>query len=533
MKKVRLATVALSLLILLAGCGTGQETFEIKKYLKQNYGTEEFTIKKNKGDSPRSYDVFLNEVPDIHFTLTKEAGGSFDDDYTEQVLQGQMDNLGLAWERVADYHIQVSYKDYASIDETVKKIEEFIKICENTHAFKPIKEICVLTLRPESPPDPLYPGYQIRLSDNGYSVYPGYKGPDDRFYLKAAHLEPGKLAGEVRLCHIYYQYQFTMNPDVSEFTEEDMERYYELSCGVTGTANDGIETVYAEADITDHDFTFGSAYQILKADGLITDVGENRFTAAANGRTVEFIITFTQEGPVSAYTVFEEGEADIDWEDDPLYGLYEEELRTEVERLTGKWFSDTTPEKIAAKKEEERLARLPDIQSCFAGASAVGETAFVHNTQFTVLSAKRCSSIGSGSFNYQAPNGKTCLLVRIRAENKGTVPADLFSWVISSEDDYSGIISDKEANVYEPVDIIAVSFDDIYMTLEPGGIAEGDVLFIISEELAAVPEELIFIVFNAAHQYTGFQLPNEINKGDFYECLGYFRRVDDKLGEKT
>lgn len=521
MKKICLAVVILNLMIILSACVGGQETFEIKKYLSRNYGSEEFTIKKNKQSSPTSYEVFMNEVPEIPFTLTIDDSGTFHDDYAEQVLQGQMDRLGLSWERTEDYKIRIYYKGYEAIDEVVEKVAEFIKISEQTQAFNPIDEICLLILLPEAAPDPWFPGYQVRLRDDGYAVFASYKGPDDRFYAEAKRMNLEKLAEEVRLCHIYNQYQFTINPDVTGATEEDMERYYQFSSGVTGKADDGTETIYAEADMPGSNFMFGSAYQILAAEGLITDVGDNRFTAEANGRSVEFTISFTPEGPIGDSSVIgeeaavaEQEEAVGGQEEDPLYQamheFYNQDLMTEVKALTGKWFSDTTPEKIASGKEEERLARLPDIEVCFDNATPVGDAAVVHNSQFTVLSAQLVPSIEQGTLSYQPPAGRTCMLLRIKVENTGTEPANLFKWTLFTENDYSGVISDRQANLYEPLDVIGLDYDDIYTTLEPGESAEGNVLFSIPEELAAVPDELVFIIFNVRREHVGFQLPERM-----------------------
>ena len=194
----------------------------------------------------------------------------------------------------------------------------------------------------------------------------------------ASQLTPGQLKEDLRLCHIYNTYNYTIPKDDNLFSAADIERYKAMCTGAMGEGDDGSIAVYDMVNQDERKLNFGGAYQILSAEGLVTEASEDSFTASGNEITLKFFREFIDGRPSVSYEILSGDETfeERDREGDSHYA---------VAALTDKTISFSTPEKEEAAKEEERLERLPEIQKAFENAGAQDQTGTVGGIEVALL----------------------------------------------------------------------------------------------------------------------------------------------------
>lgn len=475
--------------LFLTGCQGGGNR-EVEEYLEDRYGDMEFQVEEAQEDGQNCWRVTPAEFPEICFTvregkLEESMDWSFQDDYAAQMLYGGAQRLGLSYEKGTEgYDIFVTYEDYASLDSVAELLARLAADCMESRAFDKLRNTCLITVKPQAEENTYCPGYQIRI--NTRYTYP----VDKQFGVMASDLDVTQLKENLRLFHIYYTYQYTIQQDCGQFSLKDLRRYQDICTGATATADDGSVTVYDLVNRGEIGLDFGGAYHILHSEGLVTAASKDCFTASGNGLTVEFARNFTQQGPYVSYQILE-------GETDPLYEDMDNDTRYIVRSLTGKSISFSTPVKTAAAKEAERLERLPAVTEAFEQTALPGEAVTVGPAVVTVQRAEMDRQL-EGMYGTM-DSGEENVWVRVNLSITNTAASELHLFSIWSpagtEDQFFIIAADRDANLYLPVDVINLGIDALYSTALPGGeTAEGLIYFSLPKELAE-KGDLILLAF--------------------------------------
>ena len=480
----KLAIAALLLWCLgLAGCsasgtGSGRQVKEIREYLEARYGSQDFQVEPSQNGGTASYQVIPVNYPEAAFTveegkLEESSDYSYHDDFAAQMLYGGADRLGLSYEKGAEgYDIFVTYENFASLDTLGGKLEQLVTCCRDSRAFDKLRTSCLITVKPESETDPYFPGYEIRL-ETRYS----YPLKDD-FGIMASDLEEGKLTDSLKHCHVYTAYNYTIPTDSAMFSASDLEGYKTSCTGATGEAKDGSITIYELANKDDLTMTFGGVYQLLSQEGLVTETSKDSFTASGNGVTIQFTRAFGPEGPSVSCQILT-GEDQLDSNTlDMILDL--SDARYAAKGLTGKTITFSTPEKIAAAKDAERLERLPLVEEAFANAAAPGQSLSLGTAEVTLLGTEQLETLqGDSLAAMHSTEEEVWCAMDMRIRNTGTEELNVFHLVFyGGGNELFGIVADKDANLYKPVDVINLGLEDIYGQFLPAGeTLEGRVYF--------------------------------------------------------
>lgn len=492
MVKRWMAAVFLLCCLALAGCGGagqggGRDVKAVKEYLADRYGDQGFSVEKISGGLESAYLVTPEAYPEAAFTVQpgkseESSGYRYHDDFAAQMLYGGAERLGLACEQGSEgYDVFITYENYASLEPLAERLEKLVTDCRDSRAFDEIRNSCLITVKPEAETDPWFPGYKIRIKTS--YTYPEIKG----FGMEAGELEPGRLAGELRLCHVYNAYNYTIPTDSGLFSREDMARYEAICTGATGTAHsDGAVTIYPLANQDDLWMSFGSVYQILLQEGMVTETAPDRFTASGNGMTIAFTRAFSAKGPSVSWEILE-GEELLDismWS----FIVQSDDPRNAVCGLTDKSITYSTPEKLAEAKEAERLERLPFVEHSFALAAAQGESVSVGATKVTLLEWEPLEVLqGDGVAALHSDEDEVWCAVRLRVENEGSEEMYVFHLIFYGRDiELFGLAADRDGNFYQPVDVINLGLEDMYgQYLSSGETLEGKVYFKLPRERLA------------------------------------------------
>lgn len=490
----------LACLIGLSGCSMpDRENREVKEYLESRYGSQKFEITKIEDGESISYRVVPADFPEAAFTveegkIEESQDWNYHDDYAACMLYGGAERLGLSYEkRDNGYDVFITYEDYLSIDETAEKLEQLVSDCLESHAFDNLRCSCLITIKPGYESSPVFPGYSIRIKTlYTYTV-------DKVFGIMASNLVPGQLKEDLRLCHIYNAYQYAIPEDSAVFSQNDIDRYLEICSGAMGRDNNGNISVYELVDGTGSTVSFGGAYQILLSEGLITEEKEDSFIASGNGITIEVFRTFDVSTPNKEPGVSCEiisGEVDEDDREELLDDRNPAWYAILV--MTDKKIEFSTPEKIAAAVEEERLARLPLVQDAFSQAAEPGQMTSGTGMEVTVTGMETYERLQGSNSSYVDSGADTIWTrISIRIKNTGSTEMSLFPlWSDGSESQLSGIIADEEANLYRPTDIINLGLENIYSYhLQAGDTVEGNIYIKLPRELVEKEDSLVLWIF--------------------------------------
>lgn len=488
------AGVAIACLFGITGCSLTemQETREISDYLESRYGSRDFEIQREDTDGTLAYRVAPAGYPEISFVvkegkIEESMDWSYHDDYAAQMLYGGAERLGLSYEKgEKGYDIYVYYQDYGSLDTLAEKLEKLVSDCMESRAFEKLRDTCLLVIKPEWETDPDFPGYQIRI-DTLYT-YP----VDKEFGIMASRMSSGQLAEDLRLCHIYNTYNYMIPKDEALFSEADLERYRAMCTGAMGERKDGDLIIYDLVNRGDYTLNFGGAYQILSAEGLVTEEAENSFTASGNESTIRFSREFRDRKPAVSYEILsgDEEVKEREREGDAYYA---------VEALTGRTFSFSTPEKTEAAKEAERLERLPEIQRAFEDAENPDQTGTANGIEVSLLDMELCEKLqGSNSSFVESSEEMVWTRIRLRLKNTGDVDVRAYNIVVisGSDDQFFGVVADREANLYRPTDVINLGLEDLYGELIPAGeTIEGNVYYKLPRDLVFQKDSMILYCF--------------------------------------
>lgn len=486
-KKIML-TIAVIMLFLFGCSAKSKEEEEIMKYLSSRYGTEEFQVQQAEDGGKIRYQVSPDADPDLVFTveegkLEESQDWKYHDDYAAKVLYGGADRLGLSYEKgQEDYDIFITYPEYKDLDDTAAKVAELAASCQNSRAFEKMRASCLITIKPERETNPYFPGYQVRIKT--LYVYP----LDETFGVMADQIDKEKLAKDMRLCHIYNAYNYTLAEDSFMFSEEDIDKYKAMCTGAMRTAKDGTVTIYELADKNVNDYNFGVSYQILKKEGMITEESGDSFTASGNGITVTFTREFSDRKPSVAYTILEGS--------DELYQEDHHDASEIVKEMCGGSITFTTPETIAAEEEKERQERLPIVRNAFEEAVGAGTAVVLGEKEIEILDIGYSDELTSGSSYMEAGDGKIWVCIRMQVANKGNEPVHLYpSWIGERSEKYVFVYAaDEDAEIYQPVNILNMSLDDLYDgELQPGESTEGNIYFRLPKAMA---EDNSFVIIN-------------------------------------
>lgn len=489
-----LAAAIIACALGMAGCGMAEERDirEIRDYLESRYGSQEFDIVKEDAEEGPSYKVTPAKFPEAAFTV--EAGKieesmdwNYHDDYAAQMLYGGARRLGLSCEKAENgYNVYIYYQDYSSLDSLAEKIEKLVSDCLESKAFEKLRDTCLIVIKPEGETDADFPGYQIRIETlYTYRV-------DKEFGVMASHMKPGQLKEDLRLCHIRNAYSCMLPKDASMFSEADIERYKAICTGATGETKEGEITIYELVNKGYYGLNFSGVYQILSSLGLVTEVSENSFTASGNEMTIRFSRVFRERESAVSYEVLSGDETLV--EDERTGNAYYAVLA-----LTGQRISFSTPEKMQAAKEAERLARLPEIQNAFETAKTQEQTGEAGGIQVTMVEMELYEILQGSNSSYMESSEKNIWTrIRLLLKNTGDTEVRVFPSVVisGSQDQFFGIIADREANLYKPTDIVGLGLEDIYGEALPAGeTVEGNIYFKLPRELVSQEDALVLYYF--------------------------------------
>ncbi len=176
--------------------------------------------------------------------------------------------------------------------------------------------------------------------------------------------------------------------------------------------------------------------------------------------------------------------------------------------MTDKSIEFSTPEKMAAAAEEERLARLPLVQEAFSQAVVSGQMTSGGSMEVTITGMETYEQLqGTNSFYVSSNEDMIWTRISIRVKNTGSTEMRLFSHGVigGSKDQLFGMIADEEANMYRPVDVINLGLEDIYgLSLPAGDTVEGNVYFKLPRELVAKENALVFMFFCGDDEVSAF-----------------------------
>lgn len=480
----------------MTGCSMGEEreTKEIRDYLESRYGSWDFEIQKEGTEEETSYKVTL---PEVAFTveegkIEESMDWQYHDDYAAQMLYGGAERLGLTWEKKGDsyeegesYNVYIYYQDYSELDALAEKIVKLVSDCVESRAFEKLRNTCLIEIRPEGQIQKEFPGYQIRIK----TLYTFQARKE--FSAMASDLDPGQFKEDLRLCHIFNSYNYMVPRDEAMFSEADVERYKRICTGAMGEEENGNITIYELVNKGLYGLNFGGTYQILSAQGLVTEVTDDSFTASGNGLTIRFFQEFINREAAVSYEVLS-GDEELVKEE------WEREAYRAVEAFTGQIISFSTPEKIQAAKEAERLERLPEILRAFANAGSGDQTGMTGGIEVTLLEMELYERMGSGFFYVESNEEIVWTRIRLRLKNTGNTDVWVFPFTLTqgSEDRFSGIVTDREANLYRPWDVVNLGLDDMYgEKLAAGETMEGNVYFKLPRALVSQEDSMILYYF--------------------------------------
>ena len=475
------------------GCSMvqGLETKEIRDYLESRYGSWDFEIQKEETEGSPSYKVTLAEYPEVTFTveegkIEESADWRYHDDYAAQMLYGGAERLGLSCEKAEDdYNVYIYYQDYGELDSLAENVVKLVSDCVESRAFETLRSSCLIVIKPEGQTQKEFPGYQIRIKTRyTYQV-------NKEFGIMASELDPVQFKEDLRLCHIFNSYNYMIPRDEAMFSEADIERYKDMCTGAMGEGEDGSITVYDLVNKGAYGLNYGGTYQVLSSQGLVTEVTDDSFTASGNGLTIRFFQEFKNREAVVSYEVLSGDEELVEKES-------EGRAYYAVQAFTGQDISFSTPEKMQAAMEAERLERLPEIQKAFEDAVTQDQTGEAGGIQVTLLEMELYERMGTGFFYVESNEENVWTRIRLRLKNTGSLDVRVFPVVVESgsEDQFSGMIADSEANLYRPQDIINLGLEDMYgETLEAGETMEGNVYFKLPRELVSQGDSLILHSF--------------------------------------
>ena len=236
-------------------------------------------------------------------------------------------------------------------------------------------------------------------------------------------------------------------------------------------------------------------YQILSVQGLVTEVDGNSFTASGNGMTIRFFPEFRNRESSVSYEVLS-GDEELVENESPGNAYYA------VRAMTGQSISFSTPEKIQAAEEAERLERLPEILEAFENAVAQDQAGEAGGIEVTLMEMELYERLqGSNSFYVESNEEMVWIRIRLRLKNTGSMDVWVFpsTFIPGSEDRYYGIVADREANLYRPSDVINLGLEDMYgETLEAGETMEGNVYFKLPRDLAVREDSMVLYYFCGA-----------------------------------
>ncbi|MGL5435715.1 MAG: hypothetical protein ACRDBO_10020 [Lachnospiraceae bacterium] len=493
--------VLLTATLILSGCSAigGKKNEEIFKYLNSRYGSEEFQIEVVGEGENVSYKVSPNDNPELVFTVEKgkideSQDWQYHDDYAARVLYDGAERRGLSYEKSGDeYNTFIIYKDYNSLDEVARQVMDLVAECTERKVFDKMRSACLLTIKPEEPADPLYPGYKIRIKTR-YSF-----AEIQEFGVEAEDLTLDALTEELKFYHIYHAYNWSIPQDSDQYSPEIVDRYLEMCTGSMGKADDGSITVYDYVDKKSGGFSFGNAYQIFNTEGLVTGVEEDRFTASGNGMTVMI------------YRVIDEDEAKAEFEILEGEELFDARIGDEIydvlTLLTDKSFEYTTPEKMARNDEAERLNRLPMIEEAYETAVSLGAVAVISDVEFTLMEMETTQTL-TGSYNSMAAGqDRIWICTKLSIRNTGQKERSLFPWMVASSESITAIISDPEANLFQAVDVVNLGTNDLYgKTVAPGESIEGYIYFRVPKE--TVESGNLILLGNCEQDMVAVNLPD-------------------------
>lgn len=463
-----------------------KEIREISDYLESRYDSRDFEIQKEERDGTVSYRVTPTGYPEAAFTveegkIEESMDWGYHDDYAAQMLYGGAERLGLSYEKGKDeYNVFIFYEDYSSLDSVADKIVKLVSDCMESRAFEKLRASCLIVIKPEGETNPDFPGYQVRIE----TLYT-YRVAK-RFGVMASKMTPEQFKEDLRLCHLYNAYNYTILKDEYLFSEADVERYKAMCTGAMGEEKNGNTAVYDMVDGDGNNLSFGGAYQILSAEGLVEETAGESFVASGNGMTVKFTREFEDRKPAVSYELLS-GDGKIEKQ------YSKKDSRSAVRALTNKTITFSTPEKKAAAKEEERQKRLPEIQAAFENAVEPGRTETAGGIEVTLLDMEIYEQLKRGFFSVESNEKTVWTRIRLRLENTG----DMDIWIIPlvavpDSDDFFGVIADKEANLYRPIDIVNLGLENIYHEkLLAGETIEGDIYFQLPRDLVAKESSLV------------------------------------------
>ena len=488
----------------MTGCSMGEEreTKEIRKYLESRYGSWDFEIQKEGTQEAPSYRVTLPKYPEVAFTVEEgkiqdSMDWQYHDDYAAQMLYGGAERLGLSWEKKGDsytdgtgyeerdtYNIYIYYQDYSELDALAEKIAKLVSDCVESRAFEKLRNTCLIEIRPEGQTRKEFPGYQIRIK----TLYTHQVRKE--FGVMASDLDPAQFKEDLRLCHVYNSYNYMIPKDEAMFAEADVERYKAICTGAMGEEENGNITIYELVNKGLYGLNFGGTYQILSAQGLVTEVTDDSFTASGNGLTIRFSQEFINREAAVSYEILS-GDKEL---------VKEEERDTwyAVKAFTGQSISFSTPEKIQAAKDAERLERLPEILNAFENAAGPNQTGEAGGIEVSLLEVELYETMGSGFFYVESNEETVWTRLRLRLKNTGSTDVWIFpsTFTAGAEDKFTGIIADREANLYRPWDVVNLGLDDMYgETLAAGETMEGNVYFKLPRDLVSRENSLIMYYF--------------------------------------
>ena len=506
-----LTGIVTACLFAITGCsmGEGRETKEIRNYLESRYGSWDFEIQKEGTEETPSYKVTVPEFPEAAFTveegkIEESMDWHYHDDYAAQMLYGGAERLGLSWEKKGDsyeegesYNVYIYYQDYSELDALAEKIVKLASDCTESRAFEKLRNTCLIEIRPKGQTRKEFPGYQIRIK----TLYTFQERKE--FSAMASELDPGQFKEDLRLCHTFNSYNYMIPGDEAMFSETDVERYKAICTGAMGEEKNGNITIYELVNRGVYGLNFGGTYQILSAQGLVTETAENSFTASGNELTIRFSQEFiNREGAVSYEVLSGDRELVKEEERDSWYA---------VQALTGQSISFSTPEKIQAAKDAERQERLPEILMAFDNAAGPDQTGGAGGIEAVLLEMELYERMGSGGFYVESNEETVWTRLRVRLKNTGSTDVWVFPSMFAEgeENKFIGVIADREANLYRPWDVVNLGLDDIYREkLAAGESMEGNVYFKLPRDLVSQGDSLILYYF-CGDQASSVLLPSQ------------------------
>lgn len=398
--------------------------------------------------------------------------------------------MGLSYEKGEEgYDMFIYYQDYSGLDSMAEKIIKLVSDCMESRAFEKLRSTCLIVIKPEGETEEDFPGYHIRL-ETRYTAR-----VKKEFGVMASKLDPEQFKEDLRLCHIYNSYSCMLPKDEAMFSETDMERYRAICTGAMGEGEDGDITIYDLVNEGYFGLNISGVYQILSVQGLVTEVDGNSFTASGNGMTIRFFPEFRNRESSVSYEVLS-GDEELVENERPGNAYYA------VRAMTGQSISFSTPEKIQAAEEAERLERLPEILEAFENAVAQDQTGEAGGIEVTLMEMELYERLqGSNSFYVESNEEMVWTRIRLRLKNTGSMDVWVFpsTFIPESEDRYYGIVADREANIYRPSDVVNLGLEDMYgETLEAGETMEGNVYFKLPRDLAVREDSMVLYYFCGA-----------------------------------